>query len=149
MAIRLLKYTLLLVVSFAVLTAGSPQSKVIDTETLTFTGVSEQIVTVSGITLDGDSVGFWVDFNTDSVSGYFTYDWATPYGNTSGSSRTMTLSDGSTSFINTGSVKSNYTQSMTRVAGVPTAILYLYITNHKTESSVQTITINIGQVTWR
>lgn len=138
-----------IVTGFVTLIAATPVSSIINTSALTYTGTEEKIVTIPQISLEGDSIGFWLDLNADSVSGYITYDWVTPYGNISSVSRTLTLSDGNSSFTNTGSIKAVFSKNITREAGVPFINLYLFLTNHKTEFPTQTITIITGKVTWR
>jgi len=129
--------------------AGTPLETLLSTNVATLATSAGQTVTVSNFVLNGDSIGVNVNFSVDSVSGWIYYDWVTADGNTSGTSRTFTLSDASTSFINTGSNKTVFTKNITRVAGVYRAYVYLYMVNNKTEAATQTITSKIYKVAWK
>ena len=132
-----------------VLIAGTPTSTLIKRDVTAIASGGSQTITCANVTLEGDSIGFYVDFSVDSVSGYFTYDWVTPNGYTSSTSQTLTLSDGTTSFALVGSKKAVFSRNIVRMAGVPQIHLYLYMVNNKAEAASETITTNIGKVTWR
>ena len=130
--------------------AGTPQyENSYSAGTLMSAGAWDTI-TVSNVLLNGDSIGVILDFNKDSINGWIQYQWVTPLGNSntgiSGSS-TFTLSDGSTSFTNTGEAQAVFTQSLSRVAGLYNANLYVILKNNN--STAQTVTTNVYVIKWR
>lgn len=108
--------------------------KLIITHTTSFTADETKILTVTeggtAVPISGDSVGFNVNFSTDSIQGYITYNWTTKDGSLSPTTNTLTLSDGSSSFSLGSGETSVFTNAISRVAGVYRIYLYLNLTNN-------------------
>jgi len=135
---------------FQILLAGTPQQENKYSSATLVSAGSWDTITVTGISMNGDSIGFAVGFNKDSISGFLMYQLVTPNGYsdaTVATSTTMTLKDGTNNFTNTGDIQAVFTRSIDRVAGSYNAYLYLIYQNNN--STAQTITTNINQVTWR
>jgi hypothetical protein len=146
--ITLVIFSLLIV---GVLIAGTPTRKTIKSNYVKLMSAGAwDTITISQIELNGDSVGFALDFNKDSIAGKVIYQMTTLLGNsntTLATAPSLTLSDASTSFTNVGEIQAVFTQNLPRVAGMYYCNIYLLIKNNNTTAT--TVTTNVYQITWR
>lgn len=119
---------------------GSPRATLLNTETSTLGAGSSDTITISNVTITGDSLGITVEFDKDSVTGEVRYQYLSPGGQTD-----------TTQFANLPTILtipttgySAFSQIVPVIAGVSKLRYYLIVTNNK--SSTQTITSTIYSV---
>ena len=123
--------------------AATPQPALNNATNYTLGAGTSDTTSISSITLNGDSVGFVVEINQDSVSGEIRYQYVSPSGYTD-----------TTAFANLpvliefpSNSKGNFTTAIPRIAGTYQVRLYFILTNNK--ASLQTFTRTLYTVTWR
>lgn len=134
---------ILLIVMSASLIAGTPQSTVLSSTSETLgAGVSDTL-TITNVSLSGDSIGIIVELTQDSLSGSVLYQYTTSLGYTD-----------TTQFVNLPVLvtipingKGTFSAGIPRQAGAMTCRIYVIITNNK--SAIQTFTRNIYSILWR
>lgn len=134
------KYIVLFLVLVLSVLVGSPRATLLNTETSTLGAGSADTITISNISIIGDSLGLTVEFDKDSVSGEVRYQYISPNGQTD-----------TTQFANLPIAleipTTGYTSFSSKVpvtAGVYKLQYYLIVTNDK--SSTQTITSKVYSI---
>lgn len=127
-----------------VLIAGTPSLTLLNTTSSSMGTGTFDTVTVSSISMNGDSVGFIVDFNSDSVSGWVQYRFVSP-----NSYYTQDFSSSTT--LTTWGIYANnkavFTGPVPRVAGNYKAEIYVIFKNNN--AATTTVTAKTYSVVWR
>lgn len=137
------KILVLFLVMVLTVIAGSPSATLLKTETVTLGAGSKDTMTISDISISGDSLGVVVEYDKTNVSGEVRYQYLSPNGNTD-----------TTQFANLPVILSlpnnsyaGFSNAIPIKAGTYKLQYYLITTNNA--GSVQTIKVNVYSISTR
>lgn len=134
------KLIVLFLVTVLTVLVGSPRATLLKTETSTLGAGSADTITISGITITGDSLGVTVEFDKDSVSGELRYQYVSPNGQTD----TTQFANLPTALEIPTTGYTAFSSTIPVTAGVYKLQYYLIVTNDK--SSTQTVTSKVYSI---
>ena len=134
------KLIVLFLVTVLTVLVGSPRATLLKTETSTLGAGSADTITISGITITGDSLGVIIEFDKDSVSGELRYQYVSPNGQTD----TTQFANLPTLLEVPATGYSAFSGKVPVTAGVYKLQYYLIVTNDK--SSTQAVTSKVYSI---
>lgn len=134
------KIIVLFLVTVLTVLVGSPRATLLNTETSTLGTGSADTITISNVTIVGDSLGLVVEFDKDSVSGEVRYQYISPNSQTD----TTQFANLPTALDIPTTGYTAFSSTIPVTAGVYKLQYYLIVTNDK--STTQTITSKVYSI---